>query len=39
MRFSEVIDTPEHVRDFMIDNKIKQDDIVGIIIVWDEDVE
>lgn len=36
MRFSEVVDTPEHAREFIELNQISQQEIVGIIVVWKE---
>jgi hypothetical protein len=34
--YSEVVDTPEHARAFMKLNKIKQENIRAIVILWDE---
>ncbi len=37
--YSEVVDTPEHARDFLEMNKIKQEDIRGIVVMWFEEDE
>jgi len=37
MRYTEIVDTPEHAREFMELNKIEQKDIIGIIVVWEEE--
>ena len=39
MRFSEVVDNPESLKEFIDMNKIKQDQILGVVIIWDEDID
>ena len=39
MRLSEVVDSPESVQEFLDINKIKQEQIIGIVIIWDEEKE
>lgn len=38
MRLSEVVDSPESAKEFLDVNQIKQDSIVGIVVIWDEEV-
>jgi hypothetical protein len=35
-RFSEVLDSPESLKEFLELNKIKQKQIVAVVVVWDE---
>ena len=35
-RYSEVVDSPENARKFIDLNQIKQKQIIGIIVIWDE---
>lgn len=37
MIFSEVVDSPESAREFLDLNKIKQKQIKGIVVMWEEE--
>lgn len=39
MKFSEVVDSPENAREFLNLNKIKQNQIISIVIIWEEEDE
>jgi nitrogen regulatory protein PII-like uncharacterized protein len=38
-RFSEVVDSPESLKEFLIINNIKQDQIVCVTVVWKDKIE